>query len=130
MLHLPGSVRTQCSKRLRSYFQPSESEAIQLNFEDGSVATCDILIGADGLKSSVRRSLLLSEGEKLLSEDKVQCLAGIDPMWTGIITYRTLIPAEKLAVHSPNHRVLTRPMQVCFHSHRRATCLLIGNHSI
>lgn len=131
--HLPGSVRTQCSKRLRSYSQPSESEAIQLVFEDDSVATCDILVGADGLKSSVRRSLLLAEGERLLSEGKTheyeRCIAGVDPMWTGTISYRTLIPADKLAAHSPGHRVLTRPTEVCLLVSRCTGTIRCSNHA-
>lgn len=49
----------QFGKRLDSYVDASEAEGkpITLNFQDGTSAICDVLIGADGVKSAVRTAL-------------------------------------------------------------------------
>ena len=114
--HLPSSYHVNCSKRLRSYNQRS-GHPITLLFEDGTEATCDILLGADGLKSAVRRSLL---GEKVDAAQKQQrwvdaadLAAMIEPSWSGTNAYRALIPGHELRAKHPNHRVLTQPTQVC-----------------
>lgn len=113
---LPKSCKTHCSKRLRSYTQ-RRSGPIELLFEDGSTNTCDVLIGADGLKSTVRRSFL---GEKALVAQSKRWLAevteinaAVDPVWSGTNAYRALIPAERLRARAPGHRVFTEPSQVC-----------------
>ncbi|KAL1664867.1 hypothetical protein GGF50DRAFT_53865 [Schizophyllum commune] len=90
--HLPPSVRVHLSHRLVGFTEsprgftesprvspsssspfasPSPSSSttadsteIRLEFEDGATATCDVLIGADGLRSRVRRGLAdLAEAE-------------------------------------------------------------------
>jgi hypothetical protein len=38
--------------------------------------------------------------------------ASVDPLWTGTIAYRALIPAEKLRAQAPDHPILTEPTQV------------------
>ena len=58
---------------------------VTLNFEDGSEVRGDILIGADGIKSMVRATIL-----------------GQTPVhYTGDQSWRILVPAERLA---PDHR--------------------------
>ena len=54
--NIPSSYRTHFGKRLESY-EDSTSNPITLRFKDGTTATCDVLIGADGVKSAVRRSM-------------------------------------------------------------------------
>ncbi|KAF9044499.1 FAD/NAD(P)-binding domain-containing protein [Hymenopellis radicata] len=83
--HLPKTCRTYCKKRLRSYSE-QPSGLVHLMFEDGTTATCDILIGADGLKSSVRAAI-------------------------GTVAYRALIPSEKLRAQAPHHAALKTPTQ-------------------
>jgi salicylate hydroxylase len=111
----PPSHRIHCSKRLRSYTQ-RQGGAISLLFEDGTAAKCDVLLGADGLKSAVRRSLLgekvqWAQGEGKWSE-AADLTAVMEPCWSGTNAYRALIPADKLKMRYPNHRVLTQPTQV------------------
>ena len=82
---LPPSVRVHLSHRLVGFSEsprvsstssssssfPSSSSSttadsteIRLEFENGATATCDVLIGADGLRSRVRRGLAdLAEAE-------------------------------------------------------------------
>ncbi|HSN73361.1 MAG TPA: FAD-dependent monooxygenase [Steroidobacteraceae bacterium] len=56
-------------------------ERVIARFENGATAAADVLIGADGLKSSVRR-LLFGSGE---------------PRFTGQVAWRGLVPAPQLA---------------------------------
>ncbi|KAL1702698.1 hypothetical protein EV121DRAFT_209403 [Schizophyllum commune] len=72
--HLPPSVRVHLSHRLVGFTESprvssssniaADSTEIRLEFENGAAATCDVLIGADGLRSRVRRGLAdLAEAE-------------------------------------------------------------------
>lgn len=97
--HLPTSSQIQYSKRLQSYHRQN-SGAIELIFQDGSTATCDLLIGADGIKSTVRRCFLYEQAHKVMADgrtDEAQdLLASIEPVWTGSVAYRALVSAQIL----------------------------------
>jgi salicylate hydroxylase len=107
--HLPPSCTTHNGKRLKSYIQPfkhrSRNSPITLIFRDGSTATCDVLIGADGIKSAVRPCMMRELAEGMAPNQKQSVLSCIDPIWSGVTAYRTLIPAEKLRARCPDHRV-------------------------
>ncbi|KAF8806839.1 FAD/NAD(P)-binding domain-containing protein [Phlegmacium glaucopus] len=110
---IPADYRIYCSKRLRSYEQRHEGP-ITLLFEDGTSTSCDVLVGADGLKSAVRRSLLEEKARRAQSQNNwseaADIRALIEPAWSGTNAYRALISADRLRSRQPNHRVLTRPM--------------------
>lgn len=78
-------------KRLQRYSQV-ETGPIKLTFTDGSKATCDVLVGCDGIKSVVRRLMCQEMAEK----GQPEMLKYIEPVWTGEVTYRALIPASRL----------------------------------
>lgn len=61
---------THTSKRLLYYneFSSKGSLGITLNFADNTKATCDILIGADGVKSVVRNCMY--ESPALIAESR------------------------------------------------------------
>lgn len=111
--HLPDRIRTYTSKRLVSYTQSSEGglSPVQLQFADGTTASCDILVGADGLKSSVRGAVL-RERAQILKDPEAQGKAlaelrdSLEPVWSGTNAYRALIPVEKLRERAPWHRML------------------------
>lgn len=107
--------RIHCSKRLRSYEQ-RHGGPIALLFEDDTSASCDVLVGADGLKSAVRRSLLREKARRAQSQNNwseaADITALIEPVWSGTNAYRALVPADRLRSRQPNHRALTHPMQV------------------
>ncbi|KAJ7304548.1 hypothetical protein DFH08DRAFT_985774 [Mycena albidolilacea] len=112
--HLPKSCRVNCSKRLRTYTQ-RESGPTELVFEDGSRTFCDVLVGADGLKSSTR-SAFLSERANWMQgrrrwQEAAEIASCIDPVWSGTIAYRALIPGDRLKATAPGHPVLTTPTQ-------------------
>ncbi|KAI5119670.1 hypothetical protein M0805_007760 [Coniferiporia weirii] len=111
---------THFSKRLVSYSLPPASvpsSPITLNFEDGNTATCDVLIGADGIHSATRHTLLElaakdaeAEAEAANSVDGKKMAetlrAMVDPVWSGCVTYRAIVPREKLEKVNPSHRAL------------------------
>ncbi|KAJ3725042.1 hypothetical protein DFJ43DRAFT_585119 [Lentinula guzmanii] len=97
--HLPPSCRIHHSKRLKSYSQGRYGGPIRLSFEDGTQATCDVLVGADGIKSAVRSCLLREQAEfaRYSGQPSNKILACKDYVsWAGSIAYRALIPVERL----------------------------------
>ena len=85
------------SKRLVSYFEPaSTTEPIVLQFNDGTSATCDILVGSDGVRSAVRRKMYSELADAADGERGEELRAMIEPVWSGSVAYRGLIPANKL----------------------------------
>ncbi|KAF8964497.1 salicylate hydroxylase [Flammula alnicola] len=96
------SGRLHLSHRLSS-FEETEKE-VRLHFLDGTTATCDILIGMDGIKSAVRSGLLLKTG---LSQSLF-----LDPVWSGTVAYRGLVPAENIETVFPGHRAINTPMMM------------------
>ncbi|KZT63557.1 FAD/NAD(P)-binding domain-containing protein [Daedalea quercina L-15889] len=104
--HLPLEADSTYSahfrKRLSFYdVLQSHPEAIALNFADGTCATCDLLVGCDGIKSAVRGTLYQSQPTMA------------EPVWSGCVAYRSLIPREALAKVNPEHPCLFRLMLAC-----------------
>lgn len=90
------------SHRLISYEETNNEVCLQ--FLGGKSATCDLLVGMDGINSAVRKCFLLKHGvPKSLS---------LHPIWTGTVAYRGLVPIEKLEVKLPGHRAVHTPMIV------------------
>ncbi|KZT36088.1 FAD/NAD(P)-binding domain-containing protein [Sistotremastrum suecicum HHB10207 ss-3] len=71
-----------------------DAEAGSITLLDGTVVTGDLLIGADGINSSVRRFVL---GEE------------INPYPSGLATFRTVIPFEEVANNPSLSWVTTNP---------------------
>ncbi|KAF8468094.1 salicylate hydroxylase [Russula ochroleuca] len=111
---LSSRCRTSPSKRLESYVQ-QPGAPIMLHFQDGSTATCDILIGADGLKSAVRKTMFQDAATLAESQhqnaDAAELRNLIKPRFSGFFCYRTLIPAARLSSISPQHRAISSPVQ-------------------
>lgn len=100
-IHASCDVHT--SKRLEFYEVHPETGKITLHFCDGSHTVTDVLVGADGVRSAMRRtmyqklaSLAPDDGSrKRLSEH-------INPVWTGTFVYRGLVPTTKLQKEYPD----------------------------
>ncbi|KZP18795.1 FAD/NAD(P)-binding domain-containing protein [Athelia psychrophila] len=108
--HLPPSCTSHFGKRLVSYDDPA-SGPITLHFKDGTTAECDVLVGADGIKSAVRATLVsnLAKEGKITKEEATQP----NPVWSGTVVYRNLVPKERLEAQAPGHRALTVPGMYC-----------------
>ncbi|KAH8822862.1 FAD/NAD(P)-binding domain-containing protein [Flagelloscypha sp. PMI_526] len=113
--HVSPSHQILCSKRLESYSQDPLTKEITIFFEDGTSDVCDLLIGADGVRSAVRRNLVSKEAEKAraagLDAEAEAFLRCAEPCWSGMVVYRTLTPAENLKKTAPTHRVFEGPTQ-------------------
>lgn len=107
--------RVHLSRRLRSY-EEIDSE-VRLNFTDGTTATCDLLIGTDGIRSTVRRKLLEKQVTAVpATKSLTDGLQLGDPVWSGTYAYRGLVPFDRLAARFPGHRALTTPIMVSLHA--------------
>lgn len=114
------SCRTHTSKHLASYsttlHSTSSASSVHLHFQDGTTATCDLLIGADGIKSVVRENMLRAFAAHAQSDGRTQeaeaSLSSIDPVWSGVSIYKTTFPSENLSQKLPGHRALQDPMIV------------------
>lgn len=108
---LPENV-AHFHKRVSSYTQETSNGPIQLHFQDKSVATCDVLIGCDGIKSLVRAEMYRNLATKT---GKTEFLNAIEPVFSGSMAYRGLIPVENMprdAEGNP-HRTIHSPMMYC-----------------
>ncbi|KAI0338351.1 FAD/NAD(P)-binding domain-containing protein [Trametopsis cervina] len=106
--HVPSHYRKHFNKRLTSY-EDSAQQPVLLHFKDGTTAQCDVLIGADGIKSAVRRSMFaqLTEKKGVAPQTYRWCM---DATWSGLVAYRGLVPTDTLKAQCPNHMGLTSPV--------------------
>ncbi|KAF8128574.1 hypothetical protein EV363DRAFT_1451570 [Boletus edulis] len=105
--HLPASCTVHHKKRLVGYIEPEQDDAhptspIRLEFADGTTATTDVLIGADGIRSAVRKTMFEAASTDD-GEDKTDFTQYIDAMFTGITMYRALVAQEVLSKENPDH---------------------------
>lgn len=110
--HLPEGV-AHFGKRLVTYrtTEHNASSETELLFADGSVATCNILVGCDGIKSVVRRQLLESHVREGGGDPRL--LDHIEPVWSGSLAYRGLIPVgQMIREDGVEHRTIQSPMMV------------------
>ncbi|KAF9541152.1 FAD/NAD(P)-binding domain-containing protein [Agrocybe pediades] len=105
--HLPSSIRCHLSHRLTGYVETNEG--VQLNFENGKTALCDLMIGADGLHSATRKTLL-SEGKNWTEQEAIQHSR---PLWTGVHVYRYVADAALIKQACPENRALSKVMLYC-----------------
>jgi salicylate hydroxylase len=85
----------QFGKRLESLVEGDDG--VQLRFDDGTVATADVVVGCDGIKSKVKESMLPEESQYA------------QPRYSGMYGYRAVLDMEDMvkAVGDQRARVST-----------------------
>lgn len=68
----------------------NDTGSVRVSFADGSMETVDVLVGADGIHSVVRKALFGQDS----------------PEFTGLVSYRAVVPRAKLAI--PNLDAFTK----------------------
>ncbi|KJA20765.1 hypothetical protein HYPSUDRAFT_141882 [Hypholoma sublateritium FD-334 SS-4] len=108
--HLPPGI-AYFGKRLATYSRGGDGETALL-FSDGSTATCDVLIGADGIKSTVRAQMYAEAAE---AAGDFTLMRHVEPVWTGTMAYRGLIRAQDVPRNEDGmaHRAFAAPMMYC-----------------
>ncbi|KAG7442159.1 FAD/NAD(P)-binding domain-containing protein [Guyanagaster necrorhizus] len=102
--NLPPGVTCHLSHRLVSYTETKDG--MQLEFQNGRTAFCNLLIAADGIKSIVRVKLMA----KLYPGTDNKFIA---PVFSGTLAYRGLFLVDELAKRWPGHRALKKRMMYC-----------------
>ena len=66
-------------------------------FADGTLAETDVLVGADGIRSRTRWCMYeaLANRDECATDDPSPYRRFMDPLWTGLFAYRSLIPVER-----------------------------------
>ncbi|KAG8216148.1 hypothetical protein J3R82DRAFT_8154 [Butyriboletus roseoflavus] len=105
--HLPASCTVHSRKRLVNYMEPEQHDShspspVRLAFADDTTATTDVLIGADGIRSVVRKTMF-ETASKDNDNDKTDLKQYIDAIFTGMTVYRSLISAETLRKETPDN---------------------------
>lgn len=91
--------RAHFNKRLQS-LEEKEDDRIVLHFKDGTTATADAVIGADGIHSVTREFIL---GERDLASHST---------FAGSVAYRGLVPMDK-AVEKLGAEYAQNSMMLC-----------------
>ncbi|RDB25997.1 Salicylate hydroxylase [Hypsizygus marmoreus] len=109
---LPPSCKLHTSKRLTHYTTPPSGTPVTLHFADGTSATADVLIGADGVRSPTRTSLFEMWAKEHLS-DGTTPPPRVEPIFGGSLVYRCLISIDLLKTLNPEHRAIHSRIIYC-----------------
>ncbi|KAF8197066.1 FAD/NAD(P)-binding domain-containing protein [Pholiota molesta] len=105
--HISSRVHVHLNRRLIEHYE--STDGVQLRFKNGDSATCDLLIGADGVNSVVRKGLLA----KVHNLSEAEAAEEARPLWSGTIVYRSLIDSDAIKRDIPDHPSLMKPMVYC-----------------
>ena len=101
------TIQMHLAKRLESYIQ--DEDHVTIHFQDGSTASADILVGADGIGSRTRQTMCRALADDIRDTDPERALQfenGISPVFTGTYQYRALLDADKLRQLDPTNVAL------------------------
>ncbi|KAM5532658.1 hypothetical protein V8D89_013702 [Ganoderma adspersum] len=105
--HLPKN-KVRLNKRFVSYAQFPQSRGLELLFQDGSTAACDVLLGCDGIRSGVRATMYSKLADDAQAEGKAdeaeKLRSHITPIFSGEVVYRCLIRKDTLPEGVAEHR--------------------------
>lgn len=91
-------ISVHFSKKLGSYEQ--STTGVALSFEDGTTASADVLVGADGVGSATRKTMYadLARRDPTRADELVRLAV---PTWTGTYAYRALVDRARLPASAP-----------------------------
>ncbi|KAH9857574.1 FAD/NAD-P-binding domain-containing protein [Lenzites betulinus] len=97
--HIRHPERIHLGKRFVSYTQPQDSNSeIEIRFEDGSTASCDLFVGADGVKSAVRATMYKQLADAAMAAGRnaeAESLRSFGPaIYSGVSAYRGLVKLD------------------------------------
>lgn len=97
--HIRHPERIHMSKRLASYAQSKGPDGrVELRFHDGSTALCDVMVGADGIKSQVRAAMYTQLADAAQNagrtEEAASLRSHINAVFSGSSVYRGLLERE------------------------------------
>ena len=94
--------RAHFHKRCTHVTEPASGKGVVIHFQDGTTAEADVVLGADGIKSAVRRYVANSAS------------ASLDPnvKFSNTICYRSLVPCTKATEAGCKTDFSDRP--ICF----------------
>ena len=137
--NLPPSHALHTSKRLvryeRATYEDPQQQRLILYFADGTTARADVLVGADGIHSVTRECMYERAHKSECDTSDVQrtecprCKAA-DPIWTGVTSYRCLIPTAKLYALNPNHTTASIGAILCVSIHDVVVSVVSGSCSL
>ena len=96
LVHHVDAERAHFHKRCTHLTESPTGKGIVLNFQDGSTAEADVVLGADGIKSVVRDAVV-GDGQKHM-------------VFTNTVAYRGMIPATVLKDAGVKTTMDTRPL--------------------
>ncbi|KAL4262743.1 FAD/NAD(P)-binding domain superfamily protein [Pleurotus pulmonarius] len=100
------------SKHVADYSYDDSHSQVLINFSDGTTDSANILVGADGVHSTIRKLLFTA----LAHQDPPNAesyLNHIPPKWSGTYAYRCNVSADALRARYPSHRSLSNPYIWC-----------------
>jgi hypothetical protein len=106
--HILPSCTLHLSKRLISHTS-NDAGRVTMTFDDGTTASTDILVGADGLRSPTRRCMYEAAAQ---SAKDPELLRYQDAVFSGETVYRNLVPTSKVLERYPDHPVVGRILTV------------------
>lgn len=113
--HVPEGV-AQFGKRV-THYEYADDDKVVLHFKDGSTATHDAVIGCDGIKSNIRKTLLASTPKP----------ESANAVFSGKFCYRGLIPMDEAVAAIGEENAKNAQMYLGRHGHILTFAVEKGN---
>ncbi|KAF8580781.1 FAD/NAD(P)-binding domain-containing protein [Ramaria rubella] len=92
-------------------------DPVTIQFLDGSSATCDVLVGCDGIKSAVRGELVYGSTTGVTNGGTPGTVGDlkrfVGTSFCGTVAYRTLVKPEELRAVAGEHSAITTRKMYC-----------------
>ncbi|GJJ16131.1 hypothetical protein Clacol_010411 [Clathrus columnatus] len=83
-------------KRCVQFIQTTDRKDVTIYFKDGTTATCDVLVGSDGIRSAIRKQLVDEKGWNV--QDPAVDSSGL--RFSGTVAFRALVDPASIGDHS------------------------------